>query len=277
MTVQLPILRPLSAISTNFSQRKIYCLVSMLSKSSIKLLQSLKLKKHRQKYHLFVAEGHKTIITLLSHGAYPLDQLYASSDWMAKNNTRVNPSQVIICTKEELKKLSSLKSSPEVLGTFKYDELDDALISDLNSVIYLDDVQDPGNVGTIIRIADWYGVDAVIRSIDSADFYNPKVVQSTMGSMGHVRLYTVDKILLRDHLMDWDIIGAVMSSTGASKMNDKSVCLVIGNEGKGISDEVLGLITHHCHIPGVDHRQADSLNAAISAGILAQHIWGRQI
>ena len=249
----------------------------MLSKSSIKLLQSLKLKKHRQKYHLFVAEGHKTITTLLSHGTYLLDQLYASSDWMAKNNTRVSTSQVIICTKEELKKLSSLKSSPEVLGIFKYEEPDVALVSHLESAIYLDDVQDPGNVGTIIRIADWYGVDAVIRSRDSADFYNPKVVQSTMGSIGHVKLHTVDKCMLRDHLKDWDIIGAVMSSKGSDRTTDKSACLVIGNEGKGISDEALGLITHHCHIPGADQRQADSLNAAIAAGILAQHIWGRQI
>lgn len=249
----------------------------MVSKSSIKLLQSLKLKKHRQKYHLFVAEGDKTIRTLLSHGTYDLHQLYAISSWSANHNTRVTTREAIICTKEELKKLSSLKSSPDVLGVFKYKVTSPELISSFQSAIYLDDLQDPGNVGTVIRIADWYGVDCVIRSAESADFYNPKVVQASMGSIGHVKLITLDKLQLAKELSGWHIVGAAMSNEGASRDQQPKTCLVIGNEGRGMSEEVMQQLTHQIHIPGVAGKQADSLNAAISTGILAQHIWGADI
>jgi len=246
----------------------------MVSKSRIKLLQSLRLKKYRQKYHLFVAEGEKCISTLLDHATYDLHQLYAISSWLDQHDTRVITEDVQNCTKEELKKLSSLKSSPSVIGVFRYKETEASMIQSCKSAIYLDDVQDPGNVGTIIRIADWYGVEAVIRSVDSADFYNPKVVQSSMGSIGHVKLITQDKIGIEDYLEGWSIVGAAMTSDKKSITSHPKQCLVIGNEGKGISSEVESILSATIHVPGSESKQADSLNAAISAGILAQHIWG---
>ena len=137
----------------------------MVSKSRIKLIQSLRLKKYRQKYHLFVAEGEKCISTLLDHATYDLDQLYAISDWIAHNETRVTTRDVHVCTKIELKKLSTLKSSPSVVGLFQIKNDDLSMIDAIDGAIYLDDVQDPGNVGTIIRIADWYGIDMVLSLI----------------------------------------------------------------------------------------------------------------
>ena len=250
----------------------------MISKSRIKLIQSLRLKKYRQKYHLFVAEGEKCIRTLLDHAIYDLDQLYAISSWIENNETRVSTEKANICTNEELKKLSFLKNTSPVVGVFHLNEEDISTIKTCTSAIFLDDVQDPGNVGTIIRIADWYGVDTVIRSVDSADFYNPKVVQSSMGSIGHVKLITLDKSELSDHLVDWSMIGASMSPDQHSEASfSADTCLVIGNEGKGISSEIASSLTRTIHIRGDQDRQADSLNAAISTGILAQHIWGQQL
>ena len=165
----------------------------MVSKSSIKFVQSLKLKKFRQKYNLFVVEGEKSVRSLLSQDPSGLHQLFAISSWLESIDTRVNPRLVESCTKEELKKLSLLTNPLDVLALWKMPEHDIEELEKAKKVIYLDDVQDPGNMGTIIRIADWYGVDYVIRSIDSADFYNPKVVQATMGSIGHAGLLTMSK------------------------------------------------------------------------------------
>ena len=220
----------------------------MVSKSRIKLLQSLRLKKYRQKYHLFVVEGEKCISTLLDHATYDLHQLYAISSWLEQHETRVSTEEAHNCTKEELKKLSSLKSSPSVIGVFRLKEQDISLLESCKSAIYLDDVQDPGNVGTIIRIADWYGVDAVIRSVDSADFYNPKVVQSSMGSIGHVKLITQDKSEMEEHLDNWSLLGASMTTDEAPISSHSNQCLVIGNEGKGISSEMESILTHHIHL-----------------------------
>jgi len=249
----------------------------MVSKSMIKLLQSLAKKKHRQKYHLFVAEGHKCVTSMLNHKAYALDRLYAISDWIDAQDIGVSPSRVEICTKEELKKLSSLKSSPPVLAVFRYEEPQIEHLKNHSSLIYLDDLQDPGNVGTIIRIADWFGVDAVVRSTDSADFFNPKVVQATMGSLGKVKVYTLDKTEVASALQGWTLVGAAMQSGEKAIAQEQKIGLVLGNEGSGLSDEVSKLLTHTLHIPGDEDRSAESLNVAISAGILAQHIWGGQI
>jgi len=246
----------------------------MVSKSEIKLVQSLRLKKFRQKYQLFVAEGEKAVRTLLAHKRLDLHHIYAISDWVQDNDTRVNPSIITDTTKEELKKLSLLSTPPSVLAIFKMGDTDGEELSSVSDMIYLDDVQDPGNVGTIIRIADWYGVQLVARSEGSADFYNPKVVQATMGSLGHVATMTIAKSELNEALKGFQKIGTGMTpSVNQVVVDADKKCLIIGNEGKGLSDEVSALLDYSIHIQGARSRHADSLNAAVATGILCQLVF----
>jgi len=228
----------------------------MVSKSEIKLVQSLRLKKFRQKYQLFVAEGEKAVRTLLAHKRLDLHHIYAISDWVQDNDTRVNPSIITDTTKEELKKLSLLSTPPSVLAIFKMGDTDGEELSSVSDMIYLDDVQDPGNVGTIIRIADWYGVQLVA------------------GSLGHVATMTIAKSELNDALKDFQKIGTGMTpSVNQVVVDADKKCLIIGNEGKGLSDEVSALLDYSIHIQGARSRHADSLNAAVATGILCQLVF----
>lgn len=249
----------------------------MVSKSSIKFVQSLKLKKYRQKYNLFVVEGDKSVRSLLSQDPSSLHQLYAMSSWLDTLDTRVNPRLVESCTKEELKKLSLLTNPLDALALWKMPKSNQEGWQDAKRVIYLDDVQDPGNMGSIIRIADWYGVDYVIRSIDSADFYNPKVVQATMGSIGHVGLFTMSKEDLGAKLSDFYKIGADLTGTANVKTKAERLCLVIGNEGHGISPGILSILDERILISGSPNRIAESLNAAVASGILSHIIFGESL
>jgi len=249
----------------------------MVSKSSIKFVQSLKLKKYRQKYNLFVVEGEKSVQTLLSHDAASLHQLYAISAWIESSDTRVNPRMVETCTKEELKKLSLLSNPPDVLALWTIPQELPSALEDAEKVIYLDDVQDPGNMGTIIRIADWYGVDLVVRSVDSADFFNPKVVQATMGSIGSVGLLTLSKSDFAIHMASHHKVGADMNGAPTLQSHSEKLCLVIGNEGHGVSDIIQSSLDERIHIAGADNRTADSLNAAVASGILSHILFGESL
>lgn len=249
----------------------------MISKSVIKHIQSLRLKKFRQKYDLFVVEGDKSVSTLIAQDRLQLNQLFASSDWIARDDTGVNTRSAIDCTKEELKRLSLLQSTPDVIGVFEIPEPDERLIDKVQNVIYLDAIQDPGNLGTIIRIADWYGVDMVVRSPDSADFYNPKVVQSTMGSIGHVALETISQVDFKTAFDGFARIGASLSGDVTSVNKAHKTCLVIGNEGHGLSHEVNSNLSARIKIPGAQNKRAESLNAGVATGILCQMIFGESL
>ena len=215
--------------------------------------------------------------SLLSQDASSLHQLYAISSWLDSIDTRVNPRLVQSCTKEELKKLSLLTNPLDALALWKIPEHSGDELAGAKKVIYLDDVQDPGNMGSIIRIADWYGVDCVIRSVDSADFYNPKVVQATMGSIGHVRLLTMSKDDFGTELSAFHKIGADLNGRTHSHIKTDRLCLVIGNEGHGISTAVLSALDERIHIVGASNRTAESLNAAVASGILSHMIFGESL
>ena len=249
----------------------------MVSKSSIKFVQSLKLKKYRQKYNLFVVEGEKSVRSLLSQDVSSLHQLYAISTWLDSIDTRVNPRLVQSCTKEELKKLSLLTNPTDVLALWKMPEFDPNGLQKAKKVIYLDDVQDPGNMGSVIRIADWYGVDYVVRSVDSADFFNPKVVQATMGSISHVGLLTIAKEAFGAAFFDFHKIGADLNGSTSIEATAERLCLVIGNEGHGIAPSILTALDERIQIAGAHNRTAESLNAAVASGILSHMIFGESL
>ena len=239
----------------------------MLSKARIKLIQSLNQKKQRSELKLFVVEGKKQVTELLTSN-YHINCLVATPSWADEHAQDIkNNTELIVVSADELKKASLLQAPQEVLALVELPEqaFSTQLIND-NFTIVLDGIQDPGNLGTIIRIADWYGIKNIICSPDCVDVYNPKTIQATMGSFARVNVFYQDlKIILNQTQLP--IYGALMQgvSLHQTQLHQKSM-LVIGNEGKGISDDILPLISHPITIPKFGG--AESLNAAIATAII---------
>jgi TrmH family RNA methyltransferase len=242
----------------------------MISKSQLKYIQSLGQKKYRDDEGVFIAEGPKLVKELLQNKKAELKYLYALSSWMKKNKELLANIDVTEINETGLERISQLKTPNEVLAVFKKFETKELLTTGRISIV-LDAIRDPGNLGTIIRIADWFAVPQIICSYDCADVYNSKVVQSTMGSLGRVDIYYAD-------LSEWlrqqktvRIYAAVMEGkdvTGMSKI--KEGLIMIGNESKGIHDELLKYANEKITIP--KKGKADSLNAAVAAGIILSYL-----
>lgn len=230
----------------------------MVSKNQIKLVRSLELKKNRKREGLFVAEGPKVVGDLLRAG-YKAHTIFATTDY---------PDAQLI-TDDELHKLSFLQHPQEVLAVFHIPltSHNSPLTSHLS--LALDGVQDPGNVGTIIRIADWFGIDTIYCSLDTADVYNPKVVQATMGSLAHVHIIYCDLVELLSQA-NVPVYGTLLDGENiyAQPLSSEGI-IVMGNEGNGISEAVRPLITHRLLIPNfhAGSETAESLNVAIATAI----------
>lgn len=241
-----------------------------LSKQKIKEIKSLQQPKFRQIYNKFVAEGDKVVTEFVKNPKYTIEELYITSGAEEKYSSWIrNPSlNTTIIHQKDMTMMSGLKTPADVLLVLrKKEEKWEDTLNKTQKAIYLDGVQDPGNVGTIIRIADWFGVSAVIRSADSADFFNPKVVQASMGSMCRVSLLTAGL----DECVPYHntIVGAFMNGEDASSIRQyPDALLVLGSEGKGIRPENFPHITHRITIHGAEGRIADSLNVSVAAGIL---------
>lgn len=233
----------------------------MLSKSQIKLITSLKQKKYRLQHKLFVAEGKKTILELLQSNLQ-LNQLYTTT-----LEFDVLDDLVTQISSNELKKISFLKTPNTALAVFEIPEETSIDFSKL--VIALDDVRDPGNLGTIIRLCDWFGVKDLLCSLETVDCYNPKVIQATMGSITRVNVSYVDlnQILQTQEVT---ILGAFMDGENVYETQlPNSGILVLGNEAKGISDDIEKLVTKRISIPRFGELQAtESLNVANALAIL---------
>lgn len=240
----------------------------MLSKNQIKLIKSLETKKNRKREGLFVAEGPKVVGDLLRAGYMP-HSIFCSGECSTPNTHHLTP---ILVTDDELRRISFLQHPQEVLAVFRIPE--SPLTSHLSSLtshlsLALDGVQDPGNVGTIIRIADWFGITQIFCSPDTADVYNPKVVQATMGSLAHVSITYCDLVpLLRE--ANVPVYGTLLDGQDIYQqpLSDKGI-IVMGNEGNGISREVRQLVTHKLLIPNFNKNSetAESLNVAIATAI----------
>jgi len=253
--------------------------IKMISKNQIKFIHQLELKKYRKQEGLFIAEGHKVVGDLLKAGYEP-KQLYATTSWinsvgtLLANNKRTQKADqfdVNEVTEEELTRLSLQQHPQQVLGLFRIPQIEpepSAIINKLS--ILLDNVQDPGNLGTIIRIADWFGIDTIFCSDGTVDAWNPKVVQATMGSIARVQLVYINPQLLFSKLPDgYPIYGTFLDGENIYSQNlTRHGLIVMGNEGNGISDEVRAHVTNKLLIP--DFHQgptADSLNVAIATAI----------
>jgi TrmH family RNA methyltransferase len=261
----------------------------MLSKAQIKLIRSLKYKKFRDKYGLFVVEGEKVTKELLTTAArennkFLIHSLFASTGWLYHNmNTLAGNDNVFEITDQDLKKISFLSTPNEALALVKIPEfkLDpDFLLSELTLVI--DTVQDPGNLGTIVRIAHWYGIPDIICSPNSVDFYNPKTIQSTMGSFLSVRIFYTDLkpfIKYFYHETELPIYGTFLSGANIYTQQLEPVGLIIlGNESQGISDEIKPYIRTRLNIPAFSSgNKPDSLNIAQATAIICSEFRRRRL
>lgn len=239
----------------------------MLGKSKLKYIQSLGQKKGRDEEGFFIAEGPKIVMEMLSAGHVEVQEVFALKDWMPVTFKNLEVTEV---SEMELGKISQLATPNQVLAIVK--KLPEPAIHVKNRLsLALDTIQDPGNLGTIIRIADWFGISQVICSPDCADMYNPKVVQATMGSLVRVQVLYIELATWLSALAPFPVYAASLEGKDVTAIGRiQEGILVIGNESKGISKEVMEQVTGKITIPGKG--KAESLNAAVAAGIILSHI-----
>ncbi len=258
----------------------------MISKNKIKYIRSLELKKNRNKEGKFVAEGFKVVDDLLA--LQPADLIVATQEWLHGKHFAAQ-TEVIEVTEEELKKVSFLQHPQQVLAVFRQDtgcnkqdsnnsqeeaEEKNFGFSKINTQelsLALDGVQDPGNLGTIIRIADWFGITHIYCSQDTADVYNPKVVQATMGSIARVKVEYGNLLGLVESLpADVPVYGTLLDGDNIYQQQlENRGLIVMGNEGKGISPALAKKVNRRLLIPNFPEGRAtaDSLNVAIATAI----------
>lgn len=235
----------------------------MFGKSQIKLITSLAQKKYRQRHQLFIAEGNKVVSELLK------SDLKLHSLYCTQNFYDAEPEKVFLIEEKELKKISQLKTPQNVLAVFHIPGSKPP--GEENLILALDEVRDPGNLGTIIRLCDWFGIKDLVCSLGTADCYNPKVVQASMGSISRVNIiYTGLGEFLKNISSELPVFGTFMEGKNIYRESlPKKGIIVFGNEGKGISPEVSTMISNKISIPqfGRQH-ETESLNVATATAIV---------
>jgi RNA methyltransferase, TrmH family len=238
----------------------------MISKNELKYIQSLCQKKQRAAEGVFIAEGPKLAEELLASN-YKIIRGYATASWLAENKTSKGFTEV---TEIELEKMTGMQTANQVI--LIVEQKNQKTVPDLSKKLslVLDGIQDPGNLGTIIRIADWFGITQIIASEDTVDLYNLKVVQSTMGSFIRVSVYYTDIVAFLT-ATKLPVFGAMLEGMSMYELQKPATgLLVIGNESKGIREPIQPLIKQAVTIPKLGG--AESLNAAIATGILVSHM-----
>jgi RNA methyltransferase, TrmH family len=241
----------------------------MFNKTHTKYIQSLHHKKFRDENGVFIAEGPKVVTELLQSREFVCRQIFATNNWLNENGKMLQQHagiEVIEIKDFELEKISLLTTPNNVLAVFtKKNQLIPTNCKDKITLV-LDTLQDPGNLGTIIRTADWFGIENIICTTTCADMYNPKVVQSTMGSLARVNIvYTnVEEWLSNTPIKKY--AAALQGKNIKSIKKVEEAIIIIGNEGKGISNGILQFVDEKITIPKTG--EAESLNAAVATGII---------
>ena len=246
----------------------------MLTKATIKYIQSLQHKKFRDEEGAFFAEGPKLVNELLQGGVFVCKNIYALPEWESLLPEQLKNRyiyQTDFIKDFELEKISALSKPNQVLAVFEKKKADNNPLVKNNISIVLDDIQDPGNLGTIIRIADWFGVKNIVCSLHTADMYNSKVVQSTMASLQRVNLiYTDIEIWLAEN-KTIPVYAATLDGEPLQSISSlKEGIIIIGNESKGVSHAIIKLADKKISISSFG--EAESLNAAVAAGIIMYEI-----
>lgn len=246
----------------------------MISKNQIKFIHALEQKKYRKQENSFVAEGPKLVGDILPY--FHCRLIAATEEWLDKHIARIREfnQECTICTvnQEELKKISFQKTPQEVVAVFECRKRNLPEALDKNKLyLALDDVQDPGNLGTIIRLADWFGIEDIFCSSGSADVYNPKTIQATMGAIARVHVHYLDLTEFLQKQEQIPIYGTALDGENLYQQDlTKGGIIVMGNEGKGISDQVSQLLSQKLYIPNFPTSRAtsESLNVAIATAVV---------
>jgi TrmH family RNA methyltransferase len=246
-----------------------------ISKNKIKQISALKLKKNREAENLFVVEGEKIVEELLKTN-YDIECIAATIEWLSQNIKKINNKNIEVfeISESELERISSLKTPNKVLAVVK-NKVNLISETDIQSSLslVLDDVQDPGNLGTIIRLADWFGIKNIFCSPETVELYNPKTLQSTMGSFLRVKVHYVDlEILLSKYqTKNLPIYGSFLDGENIYKSAlPWNGFIVMGNESKGISKKIWPYITKRITIPGnsINTEGPESLNVSIATAVI---------
>jgi RNA methyltransferase, TrmH family len=249
----------------------------MLSKARVKFITALQVKKYREIHRKFIAEGAKVVLDLLASQFKP-DSIYATREWIADNVSIIGKLNLDVeeVTTSDLDRITALNTSSPVLAVFNIPE-ERAVLPDISKglTLVLDDIRDPGNLGTIVRIADWFGIRRIICSETTVDLFNPKVVQGTMGSIARVEVFHTDLVSLFSNIPDGlPVYGTFLEGENiyTSELK-KDAIIVIGNESRGISEEVEKFVSTKIFIPGIHSvdpsvPSAESLNASIATAIV---------
>ena len=249
----------------------------MLSKKIVKYIQSLSHKKFRDEEGVFVAEGPKVIGELLAQNKMKCTLLCAKKKWLSQNETllkEVDGDKIFETDDHWLKSISQLKTPNHVVAVFQKNETTEIPKLTGKISIMLDDLQDPGNLGTIIRIADWFAIENIICSNNTVECYNPKVVQSTMGSLSRVNIFYTDLENFIQTNKVVKVFATTLSGTSIFKLPKLTEGIIlIGNESKGIHHDLLKLCDQQITIPRFGH--AESLNAAVASGIIISQVIGK--
>ena len=240
-----------------------------LSKNRIKYIRSLELKKNRKADKVFLAEGPKLVGDLLGH--FHCHFLIATAEWLSTYK-HLAVEDITEVSEEELSRASLLKTPQQVLAVFRQpDETMDISVINRSLCLALDDVQDPGNLGTIIRLADWFGIEHIFCSHNTVDVYNPKTVQATMGGIARVKLHYTSLPELISSLKDVPVYGTFLDGENMYAQPLSAYGLIVmGNEGNGIGSEVERLVNRKLYIPNYpsERETSESLNVAIATAVV---------
>lgn len=243
----------------------------MLSKAQISFITSLQHKKFRKQHGLFIVEGIKSVLEFI-HSDYVIDTVYTTAETLTKMNNLPHKIKCITISESDFKKISNLTTPQGVLALVKIPTDDVINWGEIRQqhIIALDNIQDPGNLGTIIRTAEWFGIKHIFCSIGTVDAYNTKVVQATMGSLSRVQLYYTDLTpFIKESKMT--LYGALLEGKSIYQTDfQKTGVIIMGNEGNGISKEIIEHIDHAVTIPRIG--EAESLNVAVATTIFCSEI-----
>ena len=243
----------------------------MLTKADIKYIKSLQVKKYRKQEQSFIVQGAKSVLELLDSD-FETVSVYGTDEFLS--NVKPRPGFSLHAVKEkELDALGEFQSNNTALAVAKFKENNPVAPGPREFALVLDDIRDPGNLGTIIRTADWYGINKIVASNETADLYNPKVISSTMGSFTRVSIYYTD---LENYLSKskLTVYGTYLDGEDVHKMHfDSSGLIVIGNESHGINPKLEPFISNKITIPR--YGKAESLNAGIATAVICDNLRSR--
>ena len=240
----------------------------MITKSEVKYIQSLAHKKFREEEGLFIVEGFKMVEELLQESPNAIERIYATKEWLENHSKYAFLQEMTIVVEEhEIAKISQLVTADEVLALVKIPKTNLSSLVEKGVTLVLDQIQDPGNLGTIIRTCDWFGIGQIVCSPDTVDAFNPKVVQSAKGSLLRVQIRYTPLVPFLAMQKKLPIYATILNGRSIHEVSFKRpAILLIGNEANGISPEVLAFASENITIP--KYGKAESLNAAIASAII---------